>query len=51
MLVFVTAASAGTPPAGQPRVDRLSVDALPAFYEKFNAASDHYRVVTLLSPT
>ena len=51
MLVLVAAACAGTPPAGQPEVRKLSVDDLPAFRAEFNAASDKHRVLTLLSPT
>ena len=41
----------GTAPAGQPPMARLATDTLESVRRAFNQASDHTRVILLLSPT
>jgi len=38
-------------PAGQPALDRLHADDLPAFRDAFNVSPETVRLLVLLSPT
>lgn len=49
--LFAPLACAGTPPAGQPELRRLSEESLQAFHADFDAHPEAYRVLALLSPT